>query len=235
MNTSKNGIYLATAALAKENFNAEKTIQQASDNGFDGVQLFINKSYYDPIYIDSLATEINKKDLGLIVHLPNEPTKKDIEVLEQFVEKVPNSLAIIHYLPLTELPKVQNIQIGWENSINKTQTEHIDEVWEKVRQDKTFFVFDYARLMKTDSQEIKEQITGFIEKMFSKLRPNLDILHLADKETWEGEFRDCMCVFGKGVVGQFKKEVKQFVDLGGKVVFEHEDLQMAIQSLKELK
>ena len=229
---SERRIYLATSALAAENFDAYRTIEEASKHGFYGVQLYINPDFYQPGYTTSLNTALRDKQLSLIVHLPNLPNKTDIKVTSELAEHVPDSLALVHYQPLTQLPQIRGITIGWENSVNAPEIDHVVEVREHVKKDETFFVFDYGRLMITDQEETKRQIRHFIETTLSQLRPKKDVIHLADKTSWDKKFRECPCAFGQGVVSEFLPQVKDFVTRGGRVVFEDENLQMAIDGLR---
>ena len=53
-----------------------------------------------------------------------------------------------------------------------------------------------------------------------------------DKTSWVVKFRNCMCVLGEGVMREFLPDIRSF---RGVVVFEHEDLNMAKESLPVLR
>lgn len=230
-------IYLATSALIRENFDAQRTIEEAKKNGFFGVQLFINPSYRSQEYVASLSDSLNQFGLGLIVHLPNAEiiNPADINVAESLVSAVPDTKVIVHYLPATQLPIVKGTRVGWENSVNRPDFDHIAETRRKVAVDNTFFVFDFLRLMNTGDERIKEQAATFIKETIQSLRPKLDLIHIADKTSWEIPFREGMCPIGQGIVTEFLPEVLDFLSKDGRLVFEHEDLQMAIDSLRVFK
>jgi hypothetical protein len=226
--------YLATSALIAEGFDAHRTAEEATKHGFYGVQLFVNQEYHVPRYVGSLISVLREKNLGLIIHLPNTPSPEDIQAAEDFVEEIPEASVIIHYLPATCLPQVKGTIVGWENSVNSPDLDHVNQTLEKVKADDSFFVFDCGRLMNTNDEDTKQQVRDFIDSVLQKLDPKRDILHLGDKTNWEGKFRESMCPFGEGILAEFLPQVKEFVARGGKVVFEQEDLQMTIDSLKAL-
>lgn len=233
------GIYLATSALIAEKFDAQRTIEETKKNGFLGVQLFINPDYRVVGYSDLISELINSAQLGLVVHLPNievcDPA--DIMVAETFAAKVKNTLFITHYLPATQLPEVKGAKVGWENSKNIPDFNHIAEVQRKVSRDKTFFVFDFLRFMNTEDEKMKIKVIDFIRTTLESLRPGIDLIHIADKKSWECGFRDrgCMCALGQGIVTEFLPDIDRFLLQGGKIIFEYENLQMAIESLKVFK
>lgn len=228
--------YLASSALIAEGFDGNRTVEEAVNASFDGVQLFLDERYKNPDYRRSVIHSLRGTNLGIVLHLPNITTLKDIAAASEIVYEYPNTNVLIHYLPETSLPKLDSTVIGWENSLvcplNSGQIEHIAKVKCKVQEDKTFFVFDMGRLLYTDGNTSEDEAISFIRREIKCLNPQRDIIHLADKATWTSDFRESMCTLGQGVMREFLGDIKQF---SGIIVFEHEDLQMAIDSLKVAK
>ena len=87
------------------------------------------------------------------------------------------------------------------------------------------------QLYVSDETQVQEGI-NYIKAQIKSLDPRKDVIHLDDKTSWILKFRDCMCALGDGVMQEFLEDIKNF---GGVIVFEHENLQMALDSLKALK
>src|SRR5258706_12710345 len=229
-------IYLASSALALEDFEGKRTIEEASQSGFDGVQLFLDPRYRNPEYESSILENLNQSGLKLVLHLPNTVTDEDIHIAENIVESFPDARVLIHYIPATELPNVNGTKVGWENSqigpLSDEMVEHLRGVEERVKKDNTFFVFDMGRILYAEGEEEIAKTIDFIRLKIASLDPTKDIIHLADKTSWVLKFRDCMCVLGEGVMVNFIEDIGKFE---GAIVFEHENLQMALQSLDFLK
>jgi len=226
-------VYLASSALKKENFDLLRTIEEAKNSGFDGVQLFINNQFSQEEYLKRTTEELKRSGLGLIVHLPNEVSPSDKNAAEYLVREFPDARVLIHLLPATELPDIEGTLVGWENSMvgkfGPEQVGHIDEVKKVVKKDNTFFVFDFGRMLYLEEEGVgKEEALKFIRDEISNLDPKKDIIHLSDKKSWVLKFRDSMCVLGDGVCGELLEDIYNY---SGIVVFEHEDLQMALDSL----
>lgn len=229
---SEKRLYLASSALVAEGYSAVRTIDVASGHGFYGVQLYVNQDYYLKGYVERLIGRLNEKHLSLIVHLPNIPTRSDLKVAQAFVNGTKDSLVLVHYKPLTTLPKIRGTKVGWENSVNAPDLAHIDEVMARVRKDSTFFVYDFGRLMYTDNAATKQVVRDFLSTTIPELRPDRDVIHIADKLYWHQRFRDCQCALGMGVMSEFLPQVQHFVSQGGRLVIEQEDLNMAIESIR---
>jgi len=226
-------IFLASSALVEEDFEGKRTIEEASGIGFAGVQLFLDPRYRNPEYRKGIINMLKDSDLELIIHLPNEVEEIDKEAAEDLSKAFPSSKMLIHYQPTTSLPKIAGTKVGWENSLvgplDETQIKHIERVQERVSKDDTFFVFDMGRLLYTPDEDTSSQETiEYIKQQIRELDPQNDVIHLADKESWVLKFRQCMCVLGEGVMDNFLEDIRNFE---GPVVLEHEDLQMALDSL----
>lgn len=234
--------YLASSALAKEQgedrFDGRRTIDEAVKHDFDGVQLFLDPKYRDPLYRSEIFKRIDENpSLGIIIHLPNIVSQEDIEAAEDIAQKIPEARFLIHYKPTVEIPEINNVLAGWENSeigkFGPDQVGHIDEVKKQAKKDNTFFVFDFGRMMYLEEGDIgKEEALRFIREEINALDPKKDIIHLADKTSWVLKFRDSMCALGDGICGDLLENILSYE---GIVVFEHEDLQMAIDSLQVIE
>lgn len=229
-------IVLASSALIAEEFEGKRTIEEAQKAGFDGVQLFLDPRYREEGYADTVIDTLKASGLKLILHLPNTVEEADIRVAERIVTQFPTAKVLIHYIPTTELPKVQGTKVGWENSrvspLDEEQLAHLAAVRQKVQDDDTFYVFDMGRPLYAATPEDQKRTIQHIKDEIAKLDPTKDVIHLADKSDWVMKFRDCMCVLGEGVMREFMDDIRAF---SGPVVFEHENLQMALDSLKVLK
>ena len=89
-----------------------------------------------------------------------------------------------------------------------------------------------GRLLYASGHEEEERTIRFIREQIRALNPRKDVIHLADKTSWVVKFRNCMCVLGEGVMREFLPDIRSF---RGVVVFEHEDLNMAKESLPVLR
>lgn len=228
-------VFLASAALKANNYDGLNTISEAKRHGFDGVQLYIDNRYHSNQYLIEIAKKLKSTRLGLVVYLPNTPSQTDLDVADYLARVFPDSKTLIHYFPATELPSINNTVIGWENSMTGQQdTSHIEEVFGRSRRDETFFVFDIGRpLYAPDNDpDLQSSVINFVRHMISQLDQGNDLIHLADKLTWPGKFRDVMCTLGQGICGVFLDDLRDF---SGIIVLEHEDLQMAVDSLPVLR
>jgi len=226
-------IYLATSALAEEGFEGKRTIEEARKANFDGVQLYLDPHYRDAEYREKVIEKLRESGLKLILHLPDTVEQADKEAAEAMVDAFPESRVLIHYIPTTSLPEISGTRVGWENShigpLESVQRKHLEEVINKVDEDGTFFVFDMGRLLYTPNEDVSPQETiDFIKNQLQELNPQKDVIHLADKKSWILKFRECTCVLGDGVMKHFLEDIKNFK---GAIVFEHENLQMALDSL----
>jgi hypothetical protein len=230
-------VYLASAALKEESFDGLRTIEEAKKNGFSGVQLFLDKKYHETEYLEEIFDKLHNSNLGLVLHLPNEVEEKDKEIAMMFSKEFPNCKLLIHYLPAVQLPDIDGVIAGWENSIigdfNDEQISHIEKVKKRVKDDDSFFVFDFGRMMYLEESELrKNEAFNYIKDQISRLDPRKDIIHLTDKKGWTITFRDGACVLGEGICGDLLEELFNYQ---GIIVFEYENLQMAISSLEVIK
>lgn len=228
-------VYLASSALVKDQFEGKRTIEEAARYGFDGVQLYLDPRYRRAEYCSQVATVLQQSGLGVVFHLPNMPTPDDFDGLRRMAQELPKQRTVLHYLPATNRPKIDGAVIGWENSVTgRHDAKHIRDVFNLSCREGTFFAFDFGRSQFTEAGEFEKQaeILTFIRRMLSKLNPKKDIIHLADKKTWEGNFRDVMCALGQGICRVLIDDLRKF---SGVVVMEHEDLQMAVDSIDVLR
>lgn len=228
-------IYLASSALIHEGFDGFATIREARKHLFDGVQLYLDPSYRDVNYRDGVVKSLSRGDLGVVLHMPNIPTPLDISAIRDLQARLGRSRTLIHYEPLTK-PFVSDLHLGWENSRNGTikrkhQDVHLRELRNAVRRDNTFIVFDMGRMAYTDELTDEDRTIGFIREQMNRLIHRRDIIHTADKDNWEVEFRNGMCALGNGVMKHFLSDLQHY---HGIIVFEYEDLNMAIESRRIL-
>lgn len=219
------------ASSVSENFDGRRTIIEAIRYKADGVQLFVDPRYREACYRLEVARRLLGEDLGVIWHLPNQPTEEDLSVLHYLAQETGKNMALIHYLPATRLPKIAGVRIGWENSVNDFDIQHAELVREKVISDGTFNVFDVLRLCYMSPEYSEDDVLAYIRGRLIEL-PTGSYLHVADKKTWDLRFRDGECAVGDGVA-------KGFVDLlrlfKGVIVLEHESLDLAIETLSRLR
>lgn len=148
------------------------------------------------------------------------------------------------------IPKIDRFTIGVENSMTGTfNPRHVWAALKLAKANNIPFVFDIGRIMypivtklgKDDkgndikdsyiNDDIKMQIYSFIDEIINNLDPQLDILHVSGKTDWD-KFRDYACALGAegDITKPLIPSLKRFLDAGGKVVLEHEDLQQALDS-----
>jgi sugar phosphate isomerase/epimerase len=228
--------YLSSAALINEHFDGLKTIEEAVKHGFDGVQLFLDTRYREREYLKKIFNKLDLyPNLGLLIHLPNEPLEIDIFTVKVIYKQYPLTKFLVHYEPLIILPLKNKVPISWENSVSKVfDPKTIEIPLNQSRKDRTGFVFDYARIAFSQNNNIKEQalIIEYIKHVISLLDPDTDILHAVDKTQWDKGARDGWAACGSGILKDLKQNLKNY---SGIIVFEHEDLNLQIESFKNLR
>lgn len=223
-------IYLASAALAKEHFDAQRTVEEASKNRFKGVQIYVNSRLHDPDYLGDLIQQLYVSRLRTLLHLPNQPLALDLQAAEEIATSTLGTRILIHHSPTNLVPVGRFSSTGIENSVTGRHDEkHIQDVYALTRSARLFFVYDPGRsfFAAENNQVLQKRITDFTCKMIGRLNPKKDILHVADKTGWETNFRDAWCVVGQGVMAPILPTLKAF---SGVIVLEHEDLGKAIAS-----
>ncbi len=223
-------IYLATSVFESKGYDSLLTINEAATNKYQGVQLYINESFQDVSYLQEvIGLLLQQRQLGILIHLPNEPKDEDLTVTTEIYEALPRTRALIHFDPADRLPKIP-VKIGWENSdSSRHNPQHIDDVQKMAVIDRTFFVYDYGRSYKAEDNDYNEQsrIVRFISQRIRSMDPNKDVLHAAEKTRWNVSFRENQCPIGEGVGKSLLHELKEFA---GPIVLEYEDLAIAHKS-----
>jgi len=225
-------VYLASSALIRDGFDGLRTIEEAQRSGFDGVQLFLDPGYRRDEYLSRVIQELAYSQLGLVIHLPNIMAPEDLAPAEELVSQFPASKLLIHYLPTTELPSIRGTKVGWENSVIGYDLDHIAKTRSAVARDDTFFVFDMGRPLVLENKVKPNIAVHRIREEIQALRPHVDLIHTADKDDWNTRFKGHWRPLGKGVCLALLGEMRAFQ---GIVVLEHEDLKMAVDSLRVLK
>lgn len=229
---------LASSALKDEGFDGLRTIEEAVKGDFGSVQLFVDKKYRNPEYLESIITNLKDSDLEIVLHLPNTLIEEDVKVAEKITQNFPDTKVLIHFEPTTTLSLIENTIVGWENSLigrlDQEMRGHIEAVTQKVQEDDTFLVFDMGRLLYAGEKDVasQEEVIAFVKDQISKLDPTKDIIHFTDKTSWELPFREVACILGDGIMGEFMEDLANFE---GQIVFEYENLGIALKSLKAIK
>lgn len=211
-------VYLASSALIKEGYDGLKTIVEAKRAGFDGVQLFLDHSYRQDKYLIRTINALAFGQLGLVLHLPNEVSQADIQAAEKLVKHYPGTRALIHYLPTTQLPKVEGTRVGWENSTIGFDPIHVREVKNAVNRNGTFFAYDLSRQLVLDGTVTLDTAVMAVKRNIQYLKPRKDIIHVMP--------------MAQGICAAILADIRNYP---GIVVLEHEDLQMAVASLSALR
>lgn len=219
------------ASSVSRSFDGRETIIEAAKHGADGVQLFVDPRYREAAFRKEVVQRLVGQDLGVIWHLPNQPTDEDLSVVYRLAQETGKDMALIHYLPATKLPKVEGVKIGWENSVNGFDIQHAEQVRERVISDGTFNVFDVLRLCYVSSGYTEDDILAYIRGRLIEL-PAGSYLHVADKKAWDLSFRDSECAVGDGVARGFVDLLRLFK---GVIILEHERLDLAIETLSRLR
>src|SRR5258708_6708383 len=107
--------YLASSALIAEQFDGNRTIEEANKVGFAGVQIFLDPKYRNPDYLESILVSLENSNLGIVLHLPNIVEEEDVKIAEKIIREHPDAKVLIHYIPATELPNIIGTTVGWEN------------------------------------------------------------------------------------------------------------------------
>jgi sugar phosphate isomerase/epimerase len=223
-------VYLASSAI--QGFDGLRTIDEAQKVGFDGVQLFLDPRYREDDYLRAVIDRLAFANLGLVVHLPNEVVTEDIVPARELIRSVPGSRALIHYLPATRLPIIEGVEVGWENSVIGYNLDHLSQVKAAVKRDRTFYVFDMGRPLVLEGKVDSTTAVREVREEIRNLRHGVDMIHTADKDDWDTRFRGHWRAMSHGICAAFLNDLRAF---DGVVVLEHEDLQMAIDSLGVLK
>jgi hypothetical protein len=134
-----------------------------------------------------------------------------------------------------QIPNINGQKVGIENGQTGTYApENIAAAYRLSRDARSFFVLDPGRIMYATDQFPPRVIEKFILGYIERMKPRNDIIHMADKTSWSKRFREASCALGAdNGIGVFMIEaLRDFDRRGGLIVFEHEDLQMALESLK---
>lgn len=222
-------VYFASSVSPE--FDGRRTIIEAIANGADGVQLFLDPRYREQAFRKEVTQRLVGQKLGVIWHLPNTPTNEDISAMICLAGDTGQNIALIHHLPATELPQIKGIRIGWENSIIGYFPEHLETTKEMAERDGTFLVYDVLRMCYPSPTTDHENIIRYIRESLTGL-PEGTYLHLADKKTLGGKFRDEECALGDGIATNFLDLLRSFK---GVIVLEHENLDLAIKTLSRLR
>jgi len=147
---------------------------------------------------------------------------------------------LVHYVEDLEASTIRDISnkikqpVGIENSkIGGFYPESITLPFQLSRVLGSFFVYDIGRMFYASSTEEQNEIADFTAKTIRDLDPTRDIIHLTGKTSWTKRFRECSCAYGieRDITPEIVKDaIREFVENGGIVVFEHEDLQQALDS-----
>jgi len=237
---------LASSALPK--FDLKLTIEAAIQNGFEGVQLYLNEACLNEKYITDLVELIESSALAnIVIHLPDieklESEPRYIDVAHDLCSAIGKGvrvLVLVHYVEDLEASTIKNISDGIEQpvGIENSKTggfypESIILPFQLSRVLGSFFVYDIGRMFYASSEEETERIAAFTVQTIRDLDPTKDIIHLTGKTSWTKRFRECSCAYGieEDITPEIVKEaVREFESSGGVIVFEHEDLQQALDS-----
>lgn len=238
---------LATASVSR--WDNIETVKTALEYGFTTVQLFIDPLVRQDKYRAELIQLLKSTQLILVLHLPDiEKENPDlnaeyIRITEEIVSTIDNKVTILihHTEDMNEdsIPKILGKPVALENS--KTgfyDPQSVTQPLELCRAVNVPFVFDWERILYTkqpDGTIVSEsEIIVFIKSVLEVLDPSRDIIHLRDKFEWSIPYRQSITVFPKGINKAFIEEIKGFERAGGLVVWEYEQMDLTLASLKAL-
>lgn len=224
-------VYLASSAVP--GFEGQTTIKEAIDAGFDGVQLYLDNRYRNKEYTNETMRLVSISRLGMLIHLPNQPTEEDLTSAKWIADNRPATVMVLHHGPATARPEIPGAIIGWENSVTgKHDPEHVLGTLDRSRKEKCPFIYDYGRSRQPGTEREHKEIIKFIKGVFALMDPKTDILHTANQLWWDKPFRECESSLARGIWTWSVNFLKKWP---GVVVIENENLDMAIEGLEVLR
>src|SRR6185369_8461609 len=152
-----------------------ETVETAADNGFDSVQLYVNKVLESQEYRADLIKSIIENGIkSIVIHLPNysDLNESILNATQELVRLMPRGVrlvGLIHYeddIPLNfpdlttkkgnrtrpllshDIPKIKGLKVGLENSkIKEFDPKHVMRAYHLAKLDELPFVFDIGRIM----------------------------------------------------------------------------------------
>lgn len=225
-------------------YDTHGTVAYATEHKLGAVQPFVNEQLRDPEYRARLIEGLKAdKNLDVVLHLPNmdKLIQDDLDAASEIVTALlPRRVrTLVHYeqvMSVEQVPVVAGKKVGIENSLTGKypHSEHLNHVlraFRLSREAKSFFVFDPGRLMYEDGETPVEEIQEFITRVISRLDPARDVIHMADKAAWNIRFRQGPRAFPKGIGRFMVSSLQDFYLMGGTIIFEHEDADMALESI----
>lgn len=237
---------VGVASSIMPDFDTQRTVDFATENNCTAVQPFINEQLRDQKYLDGLIERLKSNpNLDVILHLPNmdKLEKADVEAAAQIENALlPRRVrTLVHYeegMTVAQVPVVAGEKVGIENSLtgmhsHEAHKRHVLDALILARETGSFFVFDPGRMMYRDSEMHDVQpIRDFILQIIKALDPAIDVIHMADKGSWDMRFREWPLAFPEGISDFMVRALQDFHEQGGVIIFEHEDAEMALASVK---
>ncbi len=240
-----NKVGFASSVMFKNNprFDLIQTVQSALEAKAGSVQLFINDSLMDPLYMFGLINLLASSHMSIILHLPDYPVfisqPQHSQNAATLIEKLPGKdiRVLIHYfegMTVDQIPVINGKKVSIENAKTRAfYSEEVKAAFNLTREAGVPFVFDPGRIMyiNNEATESQGQIEEFILDIIDQMDPSKDILHMSDKTIW-GDFRPNACAFPDGISKFMIVPLLQFAKSDGVIIFEHENLEQAIKSLE---
>ena len=198
----------------------------AADQGFDGIQLYLNNDLAAGVeLLEEWCGTLKETGLLLAVHLPSETVTATLTALDRIAQ--PDTAVIGHYPDQQIVPRTG--RAAWEFSPFGTPADGYHAWLDHCRSAGAIPVFDLPRLFKnTDERDAGR----FADHLFTRLAGVRYILHLIDCPTAEQQ-QDQWCAMGQGQVGHYLE--RSVIPLPELVVLEHESLIQAVNSLPWLR
>jgi hypothetical protein len=198
----------------------------AADQGFDGVQLYLNPGLAEnPESLEAWRGHLEDRGLALAVHLPPTPDRQVMAALARIAR--PATPVVSHYPDEPMRPPAG--RAAWEFSPFGVRPAEYDEWLRQCRRGHVLPVLDMPRIFKGAGEE---QACRFAGELLTRMAGRRYILHLIDCDT-AGQARADWCELGQGRVGRCLERL--VFPLPETAVLEFESMIQAVNSLPWLR
>lgn len=223
-----------------EKFGLIPTMELALRENHGAVQIYLNDAFCTTEYLEQLLPLIAQFKGTIILHLPDRGALHETHlaaattIVSGFLDK--DIRVLIHYeegMVAEDVPAILDKKVGLENSKTGVfDPIHVLEALRLARSMGTFFVFDHGRIM-YGSAYSADLLYQWIQAVIEELDAENDIMHSADKTSWDLRYRESSTHLGDvdGVGYSLVAALRNFHLDGGVIIFEQENLDQALRSI----
>ena len=223
-------IYLASSVFRSQAFDLRQTVRAAVWYRFAGVQLYLSRDLLvSEFYLKQVRDVAAQARLKVLLHLPDDFDDFYLPAAEILLSRQKEKNLVVHFFPGMQIPRWPGMVWGLENAFSGRDEMYFNELARIVAERKGFLVFDIPRLFALPVAH-REDLAAFTRGVLKKMGSG-DVLHLVDFRG-DDPSRRTWCVLGEGNMGLFQEEIGSFP---GAIVFEYENLKMALKSRATLE